>query len=195
MASSHRIVYIRHGETDWNAEGRLQGQKEIPINERGREQAAEAGRRLAKLQLEPDRLPWLVSPMHRTRETAQIARRSLGLEPNSFVTDPRLREISFGIWEGLTWKELRKAEPEAASGREADKWNFVPPEGESYAMLAERVRPVAAELDRDVIIVGHGGVARTMLFLLCGLPQEQAPSVEIWQGRVLLIEDGRFRWV
>ena len=71
----------------------------------------------------------------------------------------------------------------------------MPPGGESYAMLAERVRPWTEELDRDAIVVGHGGVARAVLFLLCAVPPEQAPSVDIWQGRVLVIEDGRYRWV
>jgi broad specificity phosphatase PhoE len=193
--ASPRIVFIRHGETDWNAEGRLQGQKDIPINEKGRRQAAEAGRKLAELRLEPHKLPWMVSPLHRTRETAEIARTALGLDPRSYIVDERLKEISFGIWEGRTWKEVRRAEPEQARRREADKWRFVPPGGESYAMLAERVRPWSAEIERDVIVVCHGGVARALLFLLCGLAPEQAPAVEIWQGRVLVIADGRFRWI
>lgn len=193
--ASPRIVFVRHGETDWNAEGRLQGQRDIPINERGRRQAAEAARKLASLNLEPTRLPWLVSPLHRTRETAEIARTTLGLDPRSYVVDDRLKEISFGAWEGRTWKEVRRSEPVLASQREHDKWHFVPPAGESYAMLAERVRPWVGEIERDVIVVCHGGVARALLFLICGLPPEQAPSVEIWQGRVLLFEGGGYRWI
>jgi broad specificity phosphatase PhoE len=193
--ASPRILFIRHGETDWNAEGRLQGQKDIPINAKGRRQAVDAGRKLAELRLEPQALPWLVSPMHRTRETAEIARTALGLDPRSYIVDERLKEISFGQWEGRTWKEVRRSEPEQALRREADKWRFVPPGGESYAMLAERVRPWTTELERDVIVVCHGGVARALLFLLCGLAPEQAPAVEIWQGRVLILADGRFRWI
>jgi broad specificity phosphatase PhoE len=195
MAQPIRIVYVRHGETDWNAEGRLQGQQEIPINATGRRQAAEAGRKLAALAISPATLPWLVSPMQRTRETAEIARTTLGLEPNSYLIEERLREISFGDWEGLTWKEVRRDHPEGARGRERDKWNFVPPAGESYAMLAERVRPWLDGLERDVIVVGHGGVARALLHLRCGVSPAQAPSVDIWQGKLLLLEGEAFRWI
>lgn len=194
MAPPKRIVYVRHGETDWNAEGRLQGQQEIPINATGRRQAAEAARKLAALAVDAPTLPWLVSPMHRTRETAEIARTALGLDPRSYLLDDRLREISFGRWEGRTWKQVRRDEPEAARGRERDKWRFVPPGGESYAMLSQRIRPWLESLDRDVIVVGHGGVARALLHLRCGVPPEQAPSVEIWQGRLLLVEGETFRW-
>jgi probable phosphoglycerate mutase len=195
MAQPNRIIYVRHGETDWNAEGRLQGQQEIPINATGRRQAAEAGQKLGKLGVSPGTLPWLVSPMQRTRETAAIARTTLGLDPNSYLIEERLREISFGDWEGRTWKEVRRDDPEGARGRERDKWTFVPPAGESYAMLAERVRPWLEGLDRDVVVVGHGGVARALLYLRCGVPAAQAPSVDIWQGKLLLVEAEAFRWI
>lgn len=124
-----RIWFIRHGETDWNREGRLQGQRDIPLNDLGREQAAEAGRRLLAAAPEAARLPWLVSPLGRTVETATLARAAIGLDPPGFVTDARLMEITFGRWEGNTWHELKKRERELAKARKADKWNFVPPAG------------------------------------------------------------------
>ena len=195
MKAPLRLFFLRHGETDWNAEGRLQGQQDISINARGRAQAAEAGQRLRSLAIDPAALPWLVSPLGRTRETCDLARGALGLDPAGYEIDDRLREISFGRWEGMTWREVRKAEPAAARAREADKWAFVPPGGESYAMLAERVRPFAEGVSGDVIAVSHGGVARVLLWLLCGVSSAQAPSTDIWQGRVLLIERGRFSWI
>jgi probable phosphoglycerate mutase len=195
MKAPLRLFFLRHGETDWNAEGRLQGQQDISINARGRAQAAEAGQRLRSLAIDPAALPWLVSPLGRTRETCDLARGALGLDPAGYEIDDRLREISFGRWEGMTWREVRKAEPAAARAREADKWAFVPPGGESYAMLAERVRPFAEGVSGDVIAVSHGGVARVLLWLLCGVSSAQAPSTDIWQGRVLVIERGRFAWV
>jgi broad specificity phosphatase PhoE len=195
MPAPVRLLFIRHGETDWNAEGRLQGQRDIPINERGQGQAVESARRLASLAIDPAVLPWVVSPLGRTRDTCERVRAALGLAPDGYAIDERLREISFGRWEGHTWREVRKAEPAAARQREADKWSFVPPGGESYAMLAERVRPFAEEATGDLIVVGHGGVARTLLWLMCGLSSAQAPSTDIWQGRVLLIEPGRHAWI
>ena len=119
-------LFIRHGETDWNAEGRLQGQRDIPINARGREQAVEAAHRLRECGRDPGALPWIVSPLGRTRETAELARAALDLDPAAY-TPMSGWEISFGRWEGFTWREIRKTEPEAARDRERGKWTLVPP--------------------------------------------------------------------
>jgi probable phosphoglycerate mutase len=189
-----RLLFIRHGETDWNAVGRLQGQQDIALNELGRRQAAEAGRHLRRLARDPAALPWIVSPLERTRHTAELARRELGLPMAGYAMDDRIKELSFGRWEGMTWREVRKSEPVQAKARESDKWAFVPPGGESYAMLAERVRPWFESLDREAIVVSHGGVARALLHLVVGLPPVDAPSEDIWQGRVLVIEPGRSTW-
>lgn len=123
-----------------------------------------------------------------------ILRVAVGLPAKDYVTEPRVRELTFGRWEGLTWKEVRRAEPGRAAERERDKWNFVPPEGESYAMLAERVAPVIRDLPQISVVVSHGGVARALLHLLAGLPEKKAPLVDIWQGRVLVFENGSHRW-
>jgi probable phosphoglycerate mutase len=190
-----RLYFIRHGETDWNLEGRLQGQRDIPLNDLGRVQAEEAGRRLQALVPRPEDLDFVASPLSRTRETMEIMRHAMGLHPTAYRLDERLREITFGAWEGLTWKEVRKAFPDAARAREQDKWGFVPPEGESYAILAERVRPFIADLTRDTAIVAHGGVARAFLANLCGVSRRDAPRIDIWQGKVLVIEGRSYRWV
>lgn len=188
------FLFIRHGETDWNAEGRLQGQKDIPLNDLGRVQAEEAGIALSELHPHPEDLAWWSSPLARTRETIERARRALGLHPPCYRQDDRLKELTFGRWEGLTWKEVRRADPAGARAREADKWAFGPPEGESYADLLARVRPFLAELDRESVVVSHGGVARALLVELAGLSRGEAAVTDIWQGRVLVFEGGRARW-
>jgi broad specificity phosphatase PhoE len=188
------IYFVRHGETDWNLEARLQGQKDIPLNDLGRVQAEEAGRRLAALVPHPEDLDYVASPLARTRETMERLRDAIGLDPGSYRLDPRLVELTFGEWEGLTWKELRRKEPQAAAARLRDKWGYVPPGGESYAMLAERVRPVLSDLTRDTVMVSHGGVARALLTLQCGVAGTVAASMDVWQGRILVIEDSRHRW-
>jgi len=190
------IYFIRHGETDWNLEGRLQGQKDIPLNDLGRVQAEEAGRRLRSICPYYEDLAYVASPMLRTRETMEILRTAIGLHPEGYRLDERLIEITFGAWEGMTWKEVRKAEPQLAALRERDKWNYVPPGGgESYAMLVDRVRPIIDDLTRDTVIVAHGGVARAFLAICCGISSRQAASMDIWQGRVLVIEGREHRWV
>jgi broad specificity phosphatase PhoE len=190
------IYFIRHGETDWNLEGRLQGQKDIPLNDVGRVQAEEAARRLAALVPHYEDLAYIASPMTRTRETMEILRKTLDLHPESYKLDERLVELTFGIWEGMTWKEVRKAEPQLAALREQDKWHYAPPGGgESYAMLVERIRPFLDDLTRDTAVVAHGGVARAFLSIACGVNARQAASLDIWQGRILVIEGRSYRWV
>ena len=188
------LYFVRHGETDWNVEGRLQGQTDTPLNDRGLAQGEEAGRRLRTLVADPARLDYVASPLERTRSTMERLRRTLDLDPGAYRLDDRLKEISFGAWEGLTWREVRARDPAGAAGRERCKWSFVPPGGESYAMLRERVAPLLAALDRDTVVVSHGGVARALLAHLTGVPQTRAPRIDIWQGRVLVFEAGRARW-
>lgn len=190
-----RLFLVRHGETDWNREGRLQGGQDIPLNALGREQAAEAARRLRALTPDFARSGYVASPMQRARETMTILRRELGLPPEDFRTEDRLRELTFGAWEGFTWREVRKAERELAQARERDKWGFVPPGGESYRMLAERIRPVLEGLAADTVMVSHGGVARAVLALVGAVGTAEAARVDIWQGKILVVEGRKATWM
>lgn len=192
------FLFIRHGETDWNAEGRLQGRLDIPLNATGRAQAAEAGRRAAALLRRKGRDPagvsFTASPLGRTRDTMERVRAAMGLPATGYALDERLREFSFGTWEGLTWAELGVRDRPLLTERRRDKWRFVPPAGESYAMLAERVGPWLATVAEDAVVVSHGGVARALMVLLGGLSRAAAPETEVLQGRVLCFEGGRHRW-
>lgn len=195
----HRLVFLRHGETDWNAEGRLQGRQDIPLNAKGRGQAADAGRVVLNILgprglAAPD-LAFLASPLGRARETMEIAREAMGMPRAGYALDDRLMELTFGEWEGLTWPEVKARAPEAASWREGDKWSFTPPGGESYAMLTQRLEPWLAELDRPAVVVSHGGVARALMARLGGMEPQAAALADIWQGRALVFLNGRFDWI
>lgn len=191
----HRLILVRHGETDWNREGRLQGGQDIPLNDLGRRQAAEAAGRLKALEPAYAELDYIGSPMQRARETMDILRRELGLPEGGYVVEDRLRELTFGEWEGFTWRDVRKAEREQAQLRERDKWGFVPPGGESYRMLAERVRPVLEGLRRETVIVSHGGVARAVLALVGAVAPRDAARVDIWQGKLLVVTGDKAEWL
>ncbi|MBV9078922.1 MAG: histidine phosphatase family protein [Methylobacteriaceae bacterium] len=190
-----RLFFVRHGETDWNRTARLQGQQDVPLNALGRAQAADAARRLLTLVQDPGTLDYVASPLGRTRETMEILREALGLPREGYRLEPRFVELTFGRWEGLTWREVRRHDPAGAREREADKWGYVPPGGESYAQLETRVLPALAECRSDSVIVAHGGVARAFLRALAQTSEQDAPRVDIWQGRVLVFEAGRHRWV
>jgi probable phosphoglycerate mutase len=196
----HRIVFVRHGQTAYNAENRMQGQRDTPLDGKGRAQAAAVGRFLRDHMgdemtcLDAQGAFW-ASPLRRTRNTMEIARAEMGLAPQTYRVDARLVELSFGDWEGLTWEMIRARDPAGVQTRAHDKWDFTPPGGESYATLVERLRPWLAERDGDVLVVAHGGVARAFLVMLAGVTPDSAASAEIWQGRALIFDKGGFSWV
>jgi broad specificity phosphatase PhoE len=187
------LYYIRHGETDWNREGRLQGRREIPINANGRAQARHCGGvlrdLLARDAIDPAGLDFVASPLGRARETMQLVRTELGLD-SSYRVDARLAEISFGAWEGFTTAELRARWPDALAEREHDKWGFTPPQAESYAMVSLRVRDWYRSLTRDTVAVAHGGVLRGLTVQLGIASAAEAPFLDIAQGVVYVIRPG-----
>lgn len=164
------------------------------MNARGRAQAEATAARIGALAPDLNALDFVASPLGRARETMAILRRALGLDPAAYRVDPAFIELTFGEWEGLTWREVRRSAPELAAARERDKWGFVPPGGESYADLRDRLAPALAALDRPALVVSHGGVARAALNLLAGVGTDRAPKIDIWQGRVLVVEATRYRW-
>jgi broad specificity phosphatase PhoE len=197
---SYRLIFVRHGETPYNAENRLQGQRDIPLGPRGRDQARAVGRTLrARIGAEIDRLEaaeaFIASPLARARETMEIVRGSMGLAPARYRLDPRLKELTFGDWEGLTWPEANARDPKGVAARRADKWNFAPPNGESYAMLAARVLAWLETLTAEAFVVSHGGVARALMTLIAGMPGETAASEPIVQGRAMVFERGGYDWI
>lgn len=193
------LFLIRHGETDWNAEGRLQGQKDIPLNQKGRGQAARNGRTLAEhlasTGRSADDFDWVASPLTRARTTMEILRGEMGLVATDYRPDPKLVEISFGEWEGATMAEMRDIDPVGRAARKTDKWGFVPPGGESYEMLSARIRPWLFGLTRDTVCVAHGGITRVTRGMLEGLPSEEIPVAMIPQDQIYVWRDGKAEWI
>lgn len=193
MGFDQPLVFVRHGETDWNVSGRLQGRTDTPLNARGRDQADAVGRALKGFPGLAERV-FIASPLSRATETMRRMRAALGLDPEAFTTDERLAEMSFGRWEGLTFREIREREPGLMKARDADRWGHVPPGGESYVDVAARLGALIAGLDRPAVLVSHGGVARAAL-ALAGIDREMLPEIRIQQGRALVIRKGEWRWV
>jgi probable phosphoglycerate mutase len=190
----HTIYFVRHGETDWNAAGRLQGQRDVPLNAVGERQAADVAIVLKGLTSDVAVLDYVASPMARARRTMEIARAAMGLAAEDYRLDARVKEMSFGIWEGHTLKEVRERWPADFAARENDKWPYAPEAGESYADLAARAGEAIGALRRNTVIVSHGGVARVLLTLLADVAPQEALRRPVWQGRVLVLRDGAFAW-
>jgi probable phosphoglycerate mutase len=189
------LYYLRHGETVWNAEGRLQGHRDSDLTERGRAQADRCGAILHRLVTrgahDPAAFDYVASPLGRARATMERVRSALGLDPAGYRTDGRLAEMSFGDWEGLTFVEVRMRAPEVLAARERDLWGFAPPGGESYTDLIGRVREWHASLVRDTVVVAHGGTARALFALLGMASRENATRAAVAQGVVYHFAGGQ----
>ena len=181
------LYFVRHGQTDWNVENRIQGQHDIPINQTGRQQARRNGLALADLLDDPNRYRFIASPLGRTRETMNIIRQQMGLPSQGYETDDRLKEIYFGLWQTYTMAELGETQASAVAAREADKFNFRPPLGESYADLLNRVRSWLPYVVEDSVIVCHGGVLRMLIHHLTEVPGNEVTRMTIPQDRI-------YRW-
>lgn len=195
FTARHPFYLIRHGQTDWNAEGRFQGSVDIPLNARGRTQARRNGQAL-KADL-PDAAGWafISSPLSRARETMEIVRGEAGMDPFAYQLQPLLAEVTYGDWERHTLAELSSSVPELIAERASNKWGFVPPNGESYAMLAERVCVALAALEGPSVITAHGGVLRAVFHMIGGMEAEEAAISEVPQDRFLHVNGVVLRWV
>jgi broad specificity phosphatase PhoE len=188
------IYYIRHGETEWNALGRLQGTQDVPLNEKGVTQAVAAGTILGDLLAREGRdassVGFVSSPLGRARTTMELVRGTLRLPPEDYAIDVRLREIGYGQWEGSTLDEAEVRDPGVYERRLADKWTVAAPGGESYAEVQARVSAWYAQLTGDAVAVAHGGTARTLMVALGFETPQSAAELLIEQGAVYVFADG-----
>ncbi len=194
------IYVVRHGQTDWNAERRLQGQKDIPLNAIGRAQAWQNGIDLAEiLKVEAIPFDFVASPLARTRATMEIMREAMGLPSKDYRTDERLVEVSFGAWEGFTIKELKATARDRITERNLNKWDFIPPgdDAESYEIMSWRVASWLNSVDKPTVCVTHGGVIRSLFRTIASLPKDEAAEGEIPQDRILKIDrdNGSIGWI
>ena len=188
------IYYIRHGETSWNALGRLQGVQDIALNDLGRRQAAAAGNILLDLFARDGReqssLEFVASPLIRARSTMELVRGELKLPQTGYALDDRLREIGYGKWEGSTLPEMQVADPDLYAKRQTEKWTVSPPGGESYVEVQARMQDWYASLRGDTVAVAHGGTARALMVALGIETPLSAADLTIEQGAVYVFGEG-----
>ena len=166
-----QIYIARHGETEWNAQGRIQGHTDIALTARGRRQAAALARRLAGVAFAAA----YCSDLSRTRETAQII---LGEGAAPLHATPQLREYHKGVFEGLTVPEYAERYPDLYRASLVKDLDFAPPGGETIRQASVRMARFTAELlsahaaEESVLVVGHGGTLRAVIVALLALPPE-----------------------
>ncbi|MFQ5886723.1 MAG: histidine phosphatase family protein [Anaerolineae bacterium] len=170
-----RLILVRHGETDWNLERRYQGQADVPLNERGREQAKLLAKRLRGERIEAI----YASDLSRACETAKIIAEALG---QGVKTLESLREVDTGVWTGLTFEEVESRYPKHLTEWRADPLGVKRLEGEAYLELFERTRAAIGEIveahpDQTVLIVGHGGNIKCIVLDALGVKADRAIEI------------------
>lgn len=188
-----RVYLIRHGQTAWNAEGRWQGFEAVPLNRLGDAQA----QALAAAWTAP------LSSIHtsdllRARQTAEILGQTLGLPVH---TDERLRELNLGVFQGLTFEEIKQRYPAEVEAMRADYMNYAVPSGESRRALQARAAAalediLAREPGPGTALVSHGGTLKVLLFRLFGeTPELRGLRMDNTAVTTLERQNGRWRLV
>lgn len=195
MQADVTLYIVRHGETDWNRDRRYQGQRDIPLNAFGREQAQRNGETLRQFLPSLTAASFVASPLGRARETMEILRQALDLPPRDYAIDERLRELSYGSWEGQLQTDLPKLDPQGWAERKLDPYRWRPRGGESYADLMDRAVPWLTSVTKDAVVAAHGGVMRTLQAHVCGLDPERVPVLEAPQDKILILRNGTMRWI
>jgi probable phosphoglycerate mutase len=184
------IYLLRHGETEWNVAGRLQGALDSPLTERGCEQARRLAATLARNLGATATMTMQASPLGRTRRTAAIVAAALGF-PTEIAIEPRLREITMGCWDGLTQVEIESRYPGSLKGANRYDRYFRAPDGETYDAARARVRSWLDEQEGAVIAVSHGITSRLIRGAYLDLPREATLSLPSAHNIVWLLRDGR----
>ena len=165
-----KLYLVRHGETDWNIESKIQGKTDIALNEKGRQQAGELADVLKK-EYKIRRI--YTSGKRRALETAEIIGQRLGLRPE---VKEGLEEINFGKWEGHSWKQVKEMFPEEYFIWHGNRRYEMPPKGESYQHLLDRLLPALDEImdmdGEDALCVTHSAVIMTLMSYLYDTPFE-----------------------
>lgn len=184
-----RIYLLRHGETVWNTEQRIQGQLDSALTAKGRRQAEQNGERLRSL-LDGNHIRIISSPLGRTLATATIIASKIGIAPDHIETEDRLKEISFGDWEGMTWAEVQETNPERYKNRLDDHWNVRSPGGENYQDVAERLQSWLAELNDEIIVaISHGCAGRIFRTIHANLDRNETPNLSENHESIYLLKD------
>jgi broad specificity phosphatase PhoE len=172
-----RLFAVRHGITDWNALGRIQGHSQSELTDTGRKQAEATSDRLAAERIDAI----YSSDLDRAMDTARAIARPHGL---SVHADARLREAAYGEWEGRTMDELRMLYPETVTQWLTEPVAVAPTGGESLEQVASRVESLLEELrdrpaEEQIVVVGHGGSIRALVCLALNLPQGYSRRVRV----------------
>jgi broad specificity phosphatase PhoE len=175
------IYLLRHGETEWSRAGRKQGRSDSALTPSGIAQVHACGRRLAREVAGQSSVQLISSPLGRARSSAEIIRSYLDVPNRQFTVSEALAEHDYGSWAGLTNAEIEQQFPGQLAIRKRQHWNYAVPNGESYALVAQRVHPWLQSLDphQTVIAVAHDMVSRVLRGLYLKLKPEETLCLDL----------------
>lgn len=186
------IYFARHGETEWNRLGLIQGWTDTPLNATGELQAKAVALAMRAHEEVRNASVYQVSPLTRTRQTMAEVAVALSITDQHVIVDERLKELGFGVWEGKPFWELKDspiypADPETRYG-----WR--PEGGESYEDGQKRIAAWLAEVTQPTIVVSHGALGRCLIGHLTGMSIRDMIGMRMPQGRYCRIADGVASW-
>jgi broad specificity phosphatase PhoE len=187
------IYLVRHGETIWNLEGRRQGHLDSPLTDRGYAQAKAVARRLSCELVSRKDVRIISSPLGRATTTASIIAQHLGLTQNEIVSEPLLAEHHMGCWQGLTNQQVDDVFPGERKRRNANKWEYTIPRGESYTRLYERAAAWISTISEDwtVVAVTHAMIGRTIRGAYSCLNPDDMLALHYPHGVIYRLQQGK----
>jgi probable phosphoglycerate mutase len=195
MRADLTIYFVRHGETDWNAQSRYQGQADVPMNDLGRRQARRNGDALRALLPHIAHCRYVASPLLRARETMEIVRGAMGLDPRAYALDDRLKEIHYGDWQGIFAADLPGIDAAGLKARSRDTFRWRPQGGESYEDLMSRAVAWLGDVTDDTVVAAHGGISRVLRGHMYRCEPEAVPDLPVPQDQVLVLRRDGMEWL
>ena len=179
------VYFIRHGQTDWNAQRRFQGSKDIPLNEAGRTQAQEIAARFEHTTF--SRI--YHSPLMRAAQTAQILSAH---SPAPLVCVPALCEVRMGLWEGMNFAQVQQEMPDDYARYIADRKHVAPPGGESFEQLQARaleaMDTILANETEDFAVVAHGAIFKALFCAYMHIDLADMSAFDVANGSASVVD-------
>jgi len=185
------IYLLRHGQTEWNVEGRYQGQLNSPLTSLGEEQAKYNALKLQKY-VNINELKLFSSPLGRARETAEIIAKQSGLDSSKIIFEENIQEVNYGIFEGKTKEYCKDVYAKEFSEREANKFTYVLEGGESYANVFVRLKRwlVSLEEEKVIVIVAHEMINRALRGIYCNMTTDKMLTLRQPNDVLIKLENG-----
>jgi broad specificity phosphatase PhoE len=187
------VYFVRHGETLFNKEKRLQGWNDSPLSDNGIAHARSVAMVIAGFNIQKA----LVSPLGRAKQTANIIRDLCGIE---LEVDENLKEVSFGDFEGNTLPQLDEKYPGMWEARMADKWNYCPPNGEANKDALPRALSVIEKIEKladneSLLIIAHFAINRILFSLLSGIEPDETVCINVPHGHIYRTHQSNGVWL